>query len=282
MAASSFAQLPTELQTLIITSLLRPTDVSNVCLVSKDFCAVAVPLLYHSITINVDRWNLDVLKRFLQYGHLGHMYVRSLDIDSDELSTEDLALKTAKDALQVLPRDCLRSFRCPLENGIDNDLMILLSTQQRRLSFIALGPLLDNALNIPDSARPWPPKIETIVIPWKIRGAVDIKFYRRLIDRSRSALKAITIRTENYGSFWKTSKLVEFPDSAHLARGLLCKNRSAKNHQLLRLVDLNFQNQDFEKCGSIWLDHVDFWKLSTLQIWNCDNTDRLLNGFFFL
>ena len=70
-----------------------------------------MPILYQSMFLNVDHWKQDHLDHFLKHGHRGHSYVRSLDIDSDELSTEEVALKVAKDALLVLPRNRLYSFR---------------------------------------------------------------------------------------------------------------------------------------------------------------------------
>lgn len=273
MAASRFAGLPTELHTAIASWLLRPSDLKNLCQASKYFCAVTVPILYHKISINVDQWPKDVLERFLQYGHMGHMHVRSLDVDSDLLDSETEALKIAKDALQVLPRNCLRSFRCALNRELDNDLMVLLSTQQRRLSFLGIGPLADNALNVPDSARPWPPSMHTIVIDWKIGGALDITFYRQLIERSGSALKALTVRTCSFGG---SSGLLHRRDSEGLAKALFNYDRSKEHVTPLQLADLNLQNQDLRICKSIWIKHVDFSKLSTLQVWNCDNPGSLL------
>ena len=110
MAARVF-DLPSELQTAIISWIFRPNDIASVCLVSKQLYDIAMPLLYHSIFLNVDHWTKQQLDRFLAQGHSGHKYVRALDIDSDDLDTEVVALKVAKDALQVLPRNCLQSFR---------------------------------------------------------------------------------------------------------------------------------------------------------------------------
>jgi hypothetical protein len=178
----TFLDLPPEVQTAVVSWVLRPCDIAQVCLVSRQFHDVAMPSLYHSMYFNVDRWKREHLDRFLTRGHCGNGYVRSLDVDSDDLEGEARACKLAKDILQMLPRNCLTSFRyerdpfawtclltnarCPLETGTDNDLMILLSSTQNNLSFLSLGPLLQNALNVPESLRPWPRRIKTLVIPW--------------------------------------------------------------------------------------------------------------------
>ncbi|KAK3701567.1 hypothetical protein LTR37_015421 [Vermiconidia calcicola] len=176
--------LPPEVQTSVISWVLNPSHLARVCLVSKQLHDIAMPLLYQSLFLNVDRWDKDRLRSVLKRGHRGHRYIRALDIDSEKLEQEAEALKIAKDALQVLPRNCLQSFRCPLETGIDNDLM--------------------------------------------------------------------------------------------LAKGLFEHIGSGSDPQVPELNDINFQNQDFSTFTATWLRFIDFTKLRTLQIWNCDNVDHLL------
>ena len=111
MAAPTLASLPSELQSSIVSWVLRPDHLANICLVSKQFYDVAMPMLYRDMTFNVDHWEQEHLDRFLCFGHRGHNFIRCLDIDSDEIQSENVALKIAKDALQVMPRNSLRSFR---------------------------------------------------------------------------------------------------------------------------------------------------------------------------
>lgn len=104
-------RLPSELQTAIIANVLHPKHLAQVCLVSRHLQQIALPFLYRDLSINVSTWSTDELERIRTRGHPGHAHIRSIDIDSDYLDGEDLALKTAKDVLQVLPRNCLRAFR---------------------------------------------------------------------------------------------------------------------------------------------------------------------------
>ena len=167
-------------------------------------------------------------------------------------------------------------YRCPLETGIDNDLMILLSANQRNLRFLRLGPLTDNAFNIPGSLLPWPPTIHTLVIPWKINAAVDIDFYQQLIERSAKTLKALTVRTQNFSGADDQFPPDEWRGSFRFAKALFKHFRGLNRQPELELDDLNLQNQDLLSAPGTWRWYIDFTKLRTLQLWNCELADGLL------
>lgn len=278
--------LPPEIQTGIASWVLRPKDIARLCLVSRQLYDVSMPGLYHSMYLNVDRWKKQNLERFLCRGHRGHQHVRTLDVDSDELSSEPGARKLAKDILEILPRNCLTSFRCPLETGIDNDLMILLSSTQRNLDFLSLGPLLQNALNIPEGLSPWPPKIKTVVVPWKFNVSADQEFYKHLIQRSGRTLTALTVRSETileHDNRPIPKDIAMESISRVLAMALFNTRIDIDSAQtMLALSDLNLQNQDFVSAGSMWLRAIDFTKLRTLQLWNCSSADVLLSELMIL
>lgn len=103
--------LPTELQTAILDHLLRPEHLAQTCLVSKQLRQIALPLLYREVSINVNEWNDEQLENFLAHSHSGHRHIRSIDVDSDDIESEQKALKVAKDVLSVLPWNGLRAFR---------------------------------------------------------------------------------------------------------------------------------------------------------------------------
>lgn len=111
MATFRFLALPAELQTVIIEKLFRPQHLTEVCLVSKHLRNIALPLLYRKIAINVGSWSDDQIQRFLTLDRKTYECIRVMEIDSTDLEDEDKALKVAKDVLQVLPRDGLKSFR---------------------------------------------------------------------------------------------------------------------------------------------------------------------------
>ena len=255
--ARKLLDLPPEIQTAIVSWVLRPSDTASLCLVSRQLYDVSMPGLYHSMYLNVDRWKKEELQRFVARGHPGHRHIRALDVDSDELDTEGNARKLAKDVLQMLPRDCLTSFRCPLETGIDNDLMILLSSTQRKLEFLSLGPLLENALNIPTSLRPWPPTIKTIVVPWKFNISTDPDFYQELIERSTKTFTALTVRSDafTHGNGVKYIGTADTWDS--LAKSLFTHILTNPTQPMLALSDLNLQNQDLEGASRTWLRAIE-------------------------
>lgn len=99
---------------------------------------------------------------------------------------------------------------CPLEQGIDNDLMILLAAQQRNLTSLSLGRLKTNALTIPESLLPWPAKLESIVVPYHYRPKLERSFYEDLVMRSLPTLRALTVRTARAfltAPYFNTSKV---------------------------------------------------------------------------
>lgn len=102
--------LPAEIQTHLASWLFRKQDLANTCLVCKQLYEVATPLLYRSITIDVDVWKADMLTRLFDYGHRAHRHIRRLSIDSKDYYFETDALQVAKNAIQVLPRNGLTSF----------------------------------------------------------------------------------------------------------------------------------------------------------------------------
>jgi hypothetical protein len=160
--------------------------------------------------------------------------------------------------------------------------MILLASTQGRLDFLSLGPLKRTAMNIPTSLRPWPPTTKTIVIPWKINLMTDISFYQQLLQRSSRTLQALTVRSETFidSDDGEENGLIYDPGAQNrsdaLVRALFSR---AVKHQLqppLEICDLNLQNQDLRSAKITWLRAVDFGKLRTLQLWNCDRADDLL------
>lgn len=155
--------------------------------------------------------------------------------------------------------------------------MILLAARQTKLTFIGIGPLLLNSLTIPECLLPYPSTIETLVIPWKIFGDLDIHFYREMIRRSTKTLRALTIRTEKVRPPWDKQMMHDRNTSDYMAKGLFGHCLPAGSHPMLELNDLNFQNQDLSLSKDMWLHFIDFTKLRTLQVWNCDNVNALLN-----
>lgn len=159
---------------------------------------------------------------------------------------------------------------------MDNDLMILLAATQRNLQIIAIGCLGNNAMNIPTCLQPWPPAIDTIVIPFRLNGWQETKFYQQMIERSGKALKALTVRAERLGPIFEEMVLDEKDTTEVLARCLF--THGLPNKTRVELKDLNFQCQDFSLAASTWVQVVDFSKLRSIRIWNCNEVDNLFQA----
>ena len=126
--------------------------------------------------------------------------------------------------------------------------MIMLSSTQNKLSFLSLGPLQENALNVPECLRPWPRKIKTLVIPWKINVMTDIGFYQQLIERSGKSLTALTVRSDMFITFNSATEpnLKGLSPSEFLVKSILRHVLSVPRRvrpPMLEISDLNLQNQ---------------------------------------
>lgn len=157
--------------------------------------------------------------------------------------------------------------------------MILLSTQ-KNLSFLSLGPLMQNAVNVPTCLRPWPARLKTVVIPWKINIDTDLSFYRKLIERSANLLQALTVRSETLVNSLELADpkqtFKRFAEEDYHVRELFAQILIHERQPAIEIGDLNLQNQELARTKSTWIRAIDFTKLRTLQLWNCTCADNLL------
>lgn len=165
--------------------------------------------------------------------------------------------------------------RCPLESGMDNDIMILLTAYQRNLEFLSIGPLHPCAFaNVLKPYLPWPMFLETLVVPWRLMSRQDTDFCQQVIEQSPQSLRALTVRAHCYGD-GTGFRQQEF-DTTRLPLDLFKHVDSFEGERKTEIHELNLQNQNLSGCKTTWIKYVDFCKLKTLQVWNCDGLDELL------
>jgi len=107
MAMRQLQNLPPELQSLIVSWLLRPSHLKNVGLSCKVLRDIATPFLYEKVCINADSITPEALRALWVPGHYGHKVVRSLQLREEAEQEEKKAEKVAKAALRVLPQERL-------------------------------------------------------------------------------------------------------------------------------------------------------------------------------
>ncbi|KAM3414131.1 hypothetical protein BST61_g10789 [Cercospora zeina] len=113
--ATTLHDLSEELLGLIIERVLRPSDLKNVCLVSKKFHSIAVRSLYRNVALDLGSDHDTRLSSFLNPRNLGLQYIRQLRLylaeTGDRCNQERQAQFATRMILEFLPEDVLEEFR---------------------------------------------------------------------------------------------------------------------------------------------------------------------------
>ena len=139
-----------------------------------------------------------------------------------------------------------------------------------------------NAFNLIDALKPWPPHVDSIVVPWRLLYTEDYAFYHELIERSRNRLKALTVRVKEFEWLdepeWLSNADNDNDEACEeLARGLFGHVKKDRyDRPPLELRDINFQNQNLSAFDNTWAQYIDLARLRTLQVWNCYRTNWML------
>lgn len=109
--------LPTELLAMIMAYILRPTELAGLCRVCKIFREVAVPQLYHSVTLRLAESRLvKAAARSFLSSNPGLVHIRRITTISELGQGETEAFRASGQAIQRilsrLPQNKLISFTC--------------------------------------------------------------------------------------------------------------------------------------------------------------------------
>jgi hypothetical protein len=124
-AADSTAAMPgkKDLQSLshdvkscIIERVNRPSDLKNICLVSKELHEIAVRFLYHRISLDLGSFKDNLMPSFLSPRNIGLKYIRQIHLYlaqvTDRCNQEQQATFATRMLLEFLPENILEEFRC--------------------------------------------------------------------------------------------------------------------------------------------------------------------------
>ncbi|KAF2101735.1 hypothetical protein NA57DRAFT_73172 [Rhizodiscina lignyota] len=150
MAALKFSELSTDLKTLIVSHILRPTDLVAVCLTSKQLHEIAVRFLYRDVPLDIGCPHDSSLAAFLNSRNIGLPYIRKLDLYLADIPDKCGQLEQAHFAtrmiLEFLPENILERFSWhPWQNFSAGNLELLYRKQRR----------LKNLEGISLDADPW-------------------------------------------------------------------------------------------------------------------------------
>lgn len=105
--------------------MIRPSDLKNVCRVSKQFHKLAVRFLYRNVSLDLGSDNDNRLSSFLNPRNIGLKHIRQLRLylaeSTDRCNQERQAQFATRMILEFLPEDILEEFRCVYNIGITRD-----------------------------------------------------------------------------------------------------------------------------------------------------------------
>ena len=109
--ASKLLQLPAELLTVIVTYIVRPTDLKRLCCTNQLLSSIATKQLYHTIELDTSELTHPDGKGLLLSSNKGYEHVRCLRMARKNPSAGAAQMKVARDifraVLRFIPRDTL-------------------------------------------------------------------------------------------------------------------------------------------------------------------------------
>jgi hypothetical protein len=111
-----FQSLSHDVKSCIIEQVNRPSDLKNICLVSKELHEIAVRFLYHRISLDLGSFKDNLMPSFLSPRNIGLKHIRQIHLYlahvTDRCNQEQQATFATRMLLEFLPENILEEFRC--------------------------------------------------------------------------------------------------------------------------------------------------------------------------
>ncbi|KAK3709583.1 hypothetical protein LTR37_010804 [Vermiconidia calcicola] len=280
--ASSLESITPELQSLVMSYIPRQTDLKNLCLTSKQLRSIAVPRLYRAVKLEYDA----VAKHpgLFQQDHPGHELIRYLDfriLHWLEKRERTPAAGAIKYALQLMPSAILKRLTTPHIVPLDVDFLRTISSQQRNLQELSLGPIMGDASAAELQPSNWLTKINGLELTTYIGGEKNLEFYSRVI-RQVKRLNYLYIRTtsiieeiDDEASEWIVRDIEETDDLVFRKLFSQSSEHGAAYRQI-QLHNLLVQDVFLGQADSILFQGIRFELLRYLTIYYCSRADLFL------
>ncbi|KAK4548740.1 hypothetical protein LTR36_008513 [Oleoguttula mirabilis] len=293
----TFDDLETEIKALII----RPSDLKNVCLVSKQLHEIAVKPLYRNISFDLGGTNDTRLAGLLNPHNKGLKHIRRIRLYlanvRDRCNQKQQANFATRMLLEFLPEDVLEEFRwddawCPWE-PFSTDNLLLLYKKQRRMKWLEVMDLDREVL--PELKKN--PKIQRDMFSHARKLALypenrtSLNLCHFFVEKTTEVLEELIVHT-NFDSDDPRghSPPPGFPASSIDSRelhdsatgpGLL--SRTIFSHMVpfekctpfKNLRSLHLHKVSLRYSTDTWCKFVDFTNLEHLSIYNCSGADSL-------
>ena len=274
MAPSAIENIPPELQKAIISLIPRPTDLKSLCLTSKQLRNIATSYLYRDVKLDLREWKVG--HGFFKQGHPGHKYVRMLSIIPSGYIPTQQAGRSMRQAIRVLlgliPRDALQEFEVLLWIELDQTTLVTLSKQQRRLTSLALSPIIDELNSKVTDPSNWLLSLRSFDISFYVGSVGELTFYGKAIQ-SVSKLDYLAFG-EGDGSLVKDGR-----QGSELVYHELFGRRTRTNAEGYRGIEVSklcLQSVTFQHPFHGLSSGIQLHKLQHLSLRNCYTTSSLL------
>ncbi|KAH9845238.1 DUF4200 multi-domain protein [Teratosphaeria destructans] len=278
---SSISTLPPELLLNITDFIHRSSDLKNLCRVSKKFHTTAVSRLYECTKLDLDNLSSAGPNGFFTAGNPGPKHVKKLSfIPSGPRDPID-AVKVIKMAILLCAKDGLRSLKLPNKIKLDDDLFVMIYTNQQKLQSVELGlpgEILGTHLQSSTFPGTWPSTIKSLCIPDFIESSQDLEAYGSLLARLHN-LQELEIHTQSFTSDeLDSTPLRESVDEESLVlKTLLASNEQGNKMRAMQLKRLVLNRQDLRYPRRILTSSIKFSMLVTLDLQQCNSTSTLLD-----
>lgn len=115
-AKKTFQMLSHDVKNCIINQINRPSDLKNVCLVSKELHEIAVRYLYYDVRLDLGSLKDNLMPAFMSPRNVGLKHIRKIRLYlanvPERCYQEQQATFATRMLLEFLPDDILEEFRC--------------------------------------------------------------------------------------------------------------------------------------------------------------------------
>ncbi|KXT13451.1 hypothetical protein AC579_4246 [Pseudocercospora musae] len=290
---ASFNALSEELKGEIVERVIRPSDLKNVCLVSKQLHSLAVRPLYRNVALDLGSNNDNRLTAFVNPRNIGLKHIRQLRLYlaevRDKCNQEQQAQFATRMILEFLPEDTLEEFSyyrnswCPWR-PFSTDNLLLLYKRQRKMKWLEVMDLDRDVLpelkkNAKLQQNMFTHARKLALYP-ENRETLNLSGY--FVEKCKDQLEELIVHCHwhdlNSGSNIESREL---NDSA-TEPGLLL--RSIFGHLLpfeqctpfKSLRSLRLHKVGLRHCADTWCKFINFHDLEYLRLYHCTGADTLL------
>ncbi|KZM26141.1 uncharacterized protein EKO05_0000470 [Ascochyta rabiei] len=277
-----FTTLPTDLKTLVVDHISRPTDLKSLCLTSKQLREITVRRLYRQVTIDVGSSKDTRLGAFLNPKNIGLPHIRKLDLYLTEVLDKCNQIHQANFAvrmiLELLPENILDKFSWHPWSPFSADNLVLLYKKQKRLKWaesIALDRhVLDQLQKIPGFKEQFANVRKIGLYP----DSREVLEYCHFILKHTSNLDKITL----HASFEDSD--VPIPDrelnDSSTGPGLITSTIFSHMQPFAKCTPLALKEITLQKLGlryaaDTYCKLIDFRTVKSIRTFTCTGTDAL-------